>query len=109
MIRLSYTLKCWALSTIFYSVFYFGLIPSITSLDKYLTILGLSTLFFPIAKRAIDVIGYSLAPNVEIFNGLLLSLLLNIIIWILTPFIATLAIIAFASHSITVLKRNLVG
>ena len=108
MIRLSYTLKCWTLSITFYGVFYFGILPSAPDFSKYSIILGVSTLLFPISKRAVDVVGDSLAPNVEIFNGLLWSLLLNIVIWILTPFIATLALFAFAFYSANILRKNLI-
>ena len=109
MTRLSYPLKCWALSIAFYTVFYFGILTSDPSFSKYIYILGISTLLFPISKRVIDVIGDSLAPNVVLFNGLLPSLLLNIVIWIFTPFIAIFALIAFSFYSLNILKKNLVG
>ncbi|MGP5404134.1 hypothetical protein ACTXNH_03145 [Psychrobacter celer] len=47
------------------------------------------------------------APNTELFNGLLPSLLINILIWIFTPFIVALAVIAFILHSMGVLTENI--
>ena len=109
MIRLSYTLKCWALSVTFYTVFYFGILTSDPSFSKYIYILGISTLLFPIAKRTVDLVGDSLAPNVVIFGGLLSSLLINIVIWILTPFITVFACIIFLFYCLNILRENIVS
>ena len=109
MIRLSYTLKCWALSVAFYAVFYFAILTSDPNFSKHIYFLAVSTLLFPIAKRIIDVVSDSLAPNVVLFNGLLSSLLINIVIWIFTPFITIFALIVFSFYGLNILKRNLVG
>lgn len=95
MIHLSYTLKCWALGMAFFSAFYFTILMSDPSFGKYVYMLGLSTLLFPIAKRSIDVMTDFFAPNLLLFNGLVPSLIINIIIWMLTPFIVALTVIAF--------------
>ena len=107
MIRLSYTLKCWALSIVFYSVFYFAVLMTDPDFSKYNYMLALSTLLFPIAKRAIDVLSDSLRPNLDMFDGFLSPLLINITIWIFTPFIVFLTLIAFLAYSMGVMKRNL--
>jgi hypothetical protein len=69
--------------------------------------LGLSTLLFPIAKHAVDVVTDLFAPNILLFNGLLPSLLINIVIWMLTPFIVALTVIAFILYSMGVLTENI--
>jgi len=99
MIRLSYTLKCWALGLTYFTVFYFLVVRSDPSFGKYLYMLALSTLLFPIAKRAVDVVTDSLTPDIELFDGLLPSILINVVIWILTPFIAAMTIIAFILYN----------
>lgn len=109
MIRMSYTLKCWALSITYYVVFYFGIFPSDPTFSKYIYPLAISTLSFPIAKHVVDIVSDALAPNVIIFNGLLLSLLINIVIWILTPIITILTLVVFLFHSLIVLKNNVMG
>ena len=107
MIRFSYTIKCWALSTIFYLVFYFAVLMTDPDFIKYNYMLALSTLLFPISKRAIDVLSDSLRPNFDMFDGFLSPLLINITIWIFTPFIVFLTLIAFLAYSTGVMKRNL--
>lgn len=107
MIRLSYNLKCWALGSTFFLVFYFMVLVTDPSFSKYTYILALSTLLFPIAKRAIDVVTDVFAQNALLFNSLLSSLLINIIIWILTPFIVILTVIAFIFYSMGVLTEKI--
>ena len=107
MIRLSYTLKCWALSISFYAAFYFGILVDAPNLSKYVYMLGVSTVLFPISKRIIDFLGDSLAPNLVLFKGLLLSLLINIAIWIFTPVIIVLALIMFLFHGLNILRQNI--
>lgn len=107
MINLSYTLKCWVLGVTFFVFFYFIVVVSDPGFSKYIYMLGLSTLLFPIAKRAVDVMADFFAPNTLLFNGLLPSLLINIVIWILTPFIVAIAIVAFLLHSMGVLTENI--
>ena len=107
MIHLSYTIKCWALGVAFFVGFYFMVLLSDPSFSKYVYILALSTVFFPIAKRAVDAMMNFFAPNTELFNGLLPSLLINILIWISTPFIVALAVIAFILYSMGVLTENI--
>ncbi|NRD70757.1 hypothetical protein HQR03_09450 [Psychrobacter okhotskensis] len=109
MIRLSYTLKCWALSIVFYSVFYFAVLMTDPDFGKYNYMLALSTLLFPISKRAIDVLSDSLRLDFDMFDGFLSPLLINITIWIFTPFIVFLTLIAFLAYSMGVMKRNLNG
>lgn len=106
MMHLSYTLKCWALGVTFFLVFYFIVLVSDPSFSKYIYMLGLSTLLFPIAKHAVDVVTDLFAPNILLFNGLLPSLLINIVIWMLTPFIVALTVIAFILYSMGVLDRK---
>ena len=50
MIRLSYTLKCWALGITFFTVFYFMIVMSDPNFGKYIYVLAFSTLLLPIAK-----------------------------------------------------------
>ena len=107
MIHLSYTIKCWAFGVSFFVGFYFMVLLSDPSFSKYVYILALSTVLFPIAKRAVDAMMSFFAPNTELFNGLLPSLLINILIWIFTPFIVALAVIAFILHSMGVLTENI--
>ncbi|MES1964669.1 hypothetical protein M0N77_04880 [Psychrobacter sp. AH5] len=107
MIRLSYTLKCWALAASFFLAFYFITLSSDLSFSKYVYILAVSSLLFPIAKRAVGVMVDAFAPNTVLFDGLLLSLSINIIIWIATPFIVSLIIIAFILYSMGVMTRNI--
>ena len=109
MIRLSYSLKCWALSITFFTVFYFGVLIGDPSFDKYTYVLAVSTLLFPISKRIVDVISDSVAPNIILFNGLLSSLLINIVIWLLTLFIAALTLIGFIFYSANILKKRFFG
>ena len=66
MIRFSYTLKCWALGISYYVGFYFIVLSSNPDFAKYLYILAVSTLLFPIAKRAVDVITDFIAPLVPL-------------------------------------------
>ena len=107
MIRLSYTLKCWALGITYFIAFYFTVLISDPGFSKYIYMLALSTLLFPIAKRAVDVTTDFFAPNTILFNGLLSSLLINVVIWILTPFIVALTIIAFILYSMGVLTEKI--
>lgn len=106
MIRLSYTLKCWMLGITYFLVFYFMVIMSDPSFSKYIYMLALSTLLFPIAKRAIDVAAESLVPNITLFNGLLSSLFINVIIWLCTPFIVALTVITFVFYSMGVMTER---
>ena len=69
--------------------------------------LAFSTLLFPIAKRAVDVMTDFCAPDIELFNGLLPSLLINIVIWMLTPFIVALTVIAYVLYSMGVLTEKI--
>ncbi|WP_201539636.1 hypothetical protein [Psychrobacter sp. 1044] len=107
MIRLSYTLKCWALGVTYFLVFYFMVVMSDPSFSKYIYMLALSTLLFPVAKRAVDVMTDFFTPNTVLFNGLLPSLLINVVIWILTPFIVALTVIAFLLYSMGVLTEKI--
>ena len=107
MIRLSYTLKCWALGITYYLGFYFIVLSSNPDFAKYLYILAISTLLFPIAKRAVDVVTDFIAPHTIIFNGLLSSLLINIVIWVLTPFIVALTLIALLFYGMGVVTENI--
>ena len=109
MIRLSYSVKCLFLGLTFYAVFYFLIVPSAPSFSKYVYFLAVSTLLFPIAKRLTNAAADSLAPNVVLFGGLLTSLLITIIIWILTPFIILFALVVFSFYGLNILKKNLVG
>ena len=86
MIRLSYTLKCWALGVTYFLVFYFMVVMSDPGFSKYIYMLALSTV---------------------LFNGLLPSLLINVVIWILTPFIVALTVIAFVLYSMGVLTEKI--
>ncbi len=106
MIHLSYTLKCWALGATFFLVFYFMILMSDPSFSKYTYMLALSTLGFPIAKHTIDVVSDIFTPNALVFNSLLSSLLINIVIWILTPFIVAMTVIAFIFYSMGVLTKK---
>lgn len=106
MIRLSYTLKCWMLGITYFLVFYFMVVMSDPSFSKYIYMLALSTLLFPIAKRAIDVTAESLVPNITLFNGLLSSLFINVIIWLCTPFIVALTVITFIFYSMGVMTER---
>lgn len=107
MIRLSYTLKCWALGVTYFLVFYFMVVLSDPGFSKYIYMLALSTLLFPVAKRAVDVMTDFFTPNTVLFNGLLPSLLINVVIWILTPFIVALTVIAFVLYSMGVLTEKI--
>ena len=107
MIRFSYTLKCWALGISYYVGFYFIVLSSNPDFAKYLYILAVSTLLFPIAKRAVDVITDFIAPHTIIFNGLLSSLLINIVIWVLTPFIVAMTLIALLFYATGVVTENI--
>lgn len=77
------------------------------SFSKYIYMLAFSTLLFPIAKRAVDVMTDFFVPDIELFNGLLPSLLINIVIWIFTPFIVALTVIAFVLYSMGVLTEKI--
>lgn len=107
MMYLSYTLKCWALGVTFFLVFYFMVVMSDPSFSKYIYMLALSTLLFPIAKRAIDAMTDFFTSKNVLFDSLLLSMLLNIIIWIFTPFIVALTVIAFICYSIGVMTEHI--
>lgn len=107
MMYLSYTLKCWVLGVTFFLVFYFMVVMSDPSFSKYLYMLALSTLLFPIAKRAIDVITDFFTSKNVLFDGLLLSMLINIIIWVFTPFIVALTVIAFICYSVGVMTEHI--
>ena len=107
MIRLSYTFKCWVLSISFFLAFYFVVLLSDPSFSKYVYTLGVSSLLFPISKRAVDVIIDSFAPNNTLFDGLLSSLSINLVIWIATPLIVTLTVIAFILYSMGVMTENI--
>ncbi|HCT73796.1 MULTISPECIES: hypothetical protein [Psychrobacter] len=107
MIRLSYTLKCWALGVTYFLVFYFMVVLSDPGFSKYIYMLALSTILFPVAKRAVDVMTEFFTPNTVLFNGLLPSLLINVVIWILTPFIVALTVIAFVLYSMGVLTEKI--
>ncbi|OXL25168.1 hypothetical protein [Psychrobacter sp. DAB_AL32B] len=107
MIRLSYTLKCWALGVFFYVGFYAIVLTSNPDFAKYIYILGVSTLLFPIAKRAVDVVTDFIAPHTIIFNGLLSSLLINIVIWVFTPFIIALTLFALFFYAMGVMTENI--
>ena len=107
MIRLSYTLKCWALGITYFLVFYFMVVLSDPGFSKYIYMLALSTVLFPVAKRAVDVMTDFFTPNTVLFNGLLPSLLINVVIWILTPFIVALTVIAFVLYSMGVLTEKI--
>ena len=106
MIRLSYTLKCWALSITYFLIFYFMVVMSDPSFSKYIYILALSTLLFPIAKRAIDVMVDFFAPNTVLFSGLVSSILINVVIWMFTPFIVALTVITFMFYSMGVMTER---
>ena len=56
MIRFSYTLKCWALGITYYLGFYFIVLSSNPDFAKYLYILAVSTLLFPIAKSGLQTL-----------------------------------------------------
>ncbi|MBO1530104.1 hypothetical protein J3492_02615 [Psychrobacter sp. F1192] len=107
MLRLNYTLKCWSLGIIFFTLFYFGILANDPSLNKYLYSLAISTVLFPIAKQAVDVVGEYINPDIDMFNGLLSALLINILIWIFTPFIAAFALLSFLFYSIYTFKDSL--
>lgn len=107
MIRLSYTLKCWALGVTYFLVFYFMVVMSDPGFSKYIYMLALSTLLFPVSKRSVDVMTDFFTPNTVLFNGLLPSLLINVVIWILTPFIVALTVIAFLLYSMGVLTEKI--
>jgi len=77
------------------------------SFGKYIYVLAFSTLLLPIAKRAVDVITDFFAPDIELFNGLLPSLLINIMIWIFTPIIVALTVIAYVLYSMGVLTEKI--
>ena len=107
MIRVSYTLKCWMLGITYFSVFYFIVVMSDPSFAKYAYALALSTLLFPIAKRAVDVMTDFFAPDIELFNGLLPSILINVVIWIFTPVIVAFTIVAYLLYSMGVMTENI--
>lgn len=106
VIHLSYIFKCLALSITFFAVFYFAVLLVDPSFDKYTLTLGISTLLFPIVKCAIDIVKDAVAPNYVMFNGALSSLLINITIWLLTPFLIVISAVAFLFYSMGVLKEN---
>lgn len=104
---LSYTLKCWALGVTFFLVFYFMMVMSDPSFSKYLHMLALSTVLFPIAKRTIDAITDFFTSNNVLFNSLLPAMMLNIVIWIFTPFIVALTVVAFICYSLGMLTEHI--
>ncbi len=106
MLRMSYTLKCWALGITFFVLFYFGILTSDPSSSSYFYLLAVSTLLFPIAKRVVDVVGEYLIPDIDMFNGLLSAIIINILIWFLTPFIAVLALLSFIFYSVYTLNSS---
>ncbi|WP_197130279.1 hypothetical protein [Psychrobacter sp. NZS113] len=77
------------------------------SFAKYVYALALSTLLFPVAKRAVDVMTDFFAPDIELFNGLLPSILINVVIWIFTPVIVALTIVAYILYSMGVVTENI--
>ena len=77
------------------------------SFAKYVYALALSTLLLPIAKRAVDVMSDFFAPDIELFNGLLPSILINVVIWIFTPVIVALTIVAYLLYSMGVVTENI--
>lgn len=107
MMYLSYTLKCWALGVTFFLVFYLMIVMNDPSFSKYIYMLALSTLLFPVAKRSIDAMTDFFTSKNVLFNGLLLSMLFNIFIWIFTPFIVALTVIAFIFYSMGVLTEKI--
>lgn len=107
MIRLSYTLKCWALGITFFAVFYFIVVMSDPGFSKYIYMFALSTLLFPVAKRAVDMMTDYFSPDIELFNGLIPAILINIVIWMLTPFIVALTVIIFILYSMGVLTEKI--
>ncbi|WP_372844088.1 hypothetical protein [Psychrobacter sp.] len=107
MIRLSYTLKCWALGIAFYAGFHAIVLTTNPDFAKYSYILIVSTLLFPIAKRAIDVVIDSISPHTVLFGGILPSLLINIAIWVFTPLIVGFTLIAFILYSMSVMTENM--
>ena len=106
MIRVSYTLKCWMLGITYFSVFYFIVVMSDPSFAKYLYALALSTLLFPIAKRAVDVMVEFFAPDTVLFSGLISSILINVVIWMFTPFIVALTIITLMFYGMGVMTER---
>lgn len=110
MLRVSYSIKCWLLSFSFYIMFYFIIYAQGHASIEQLYLLAVSTLLFPISRRIIDILCDALIPNTSIFNGLLLPLIINSLIWLLTPFIVSLTLISFIfyaiSKSISTLSRN---
>ncbi|HSP86047.1 MAG TPA: hypothetical protein VLN09_09975 [Psychrobacter sp.] len=100
MIRLSYTLKCWVLSAAFLIGFYTIVLTSNPDFAKYNYILAVSTLLFPIAKRAIDVVTDFISPHTTLFSGILSSLLINVAIWIFTPVIVAFIVFVFYAMGI---------
>ena len=107
MIRLSYTLKCWALGIMYSLGFHFLVLSSNPDFAKYSYILAISTLLLAVAKRAVDVVSDFIAPHTIIFNGLLSSLLINIVIWLLTPFIVALTRSAFLFYGMGVITKKI--
>lgn len=107
MIRLSYTLKCWALGAAFLIGFYTIVLTSNPDFAKYNYILAVSTLLFPLAKRAIDVVTDSISPHTVLFSGILPSLLINITIWVFTPIIVAFTLIAFVFYAMGVMTENI--
>ena len=107
MIRLNYTLKCWGLGVSFFLAFYFIIVVSDPNFSKYVYMLAISTLLFPLAKHAIDVMTDFFAPDLKLFNGLLQSLLINIMIWVFTPFIIAMTVITFMFYSMGVLTEKI--
>ena len=107
MIRLSYTLKCWALGITFFIGFYTIVLTSNPDFSKYIYILAVSTLLFPIAKRSIDYVVDFISPHTTLFNGILPSILINIAIWIFTPIIVAFTIIVFILYAMGVITENI--
>lgn len=107
MTRLSYTLKCWALGLAFFIAFYALVLTSDPSFDKYTYLLGLSTLLFPVAKHGVNVLIDFFDSDLELSNSLLSSLVINIVIWLFTPFIAAMMVMAFVFYSMGVLTESI--
>ena len=107
MIRFSYTLKCWALGAAFFIGFHTIVLTSNPDFAKYDYFLAVSTLLFPIAKRAIDVVTDFISPHTVLFSGLLSSLLINMVIWIFTPIIVAFTLMAFIFYAMGVMTENI--
>ena len=107
MIRLSYTLKCWALGAAFFIGFYTIVLTSNPDFAKYDYFLAVSTLLFPIAKRAIEVVTDFIAPHTVLVSGVLSSLLINMVIWLSTPIIVAFTLMAFIFYAMGVMTENI--